>query len=68
MLLQMDEVLDGAGARRWLLESACLWSLEDLQNISRGSSSELLAWLTTSSNMIASLARCSLLSSVIGDE
>ncbi len=42
--------------------------MEDLQNLSRGSRSELLEWLQSSSKAITSVTQRSLLSSIVGDD
>ncbi len=53
--------MESAGERRHLLEEATFWSLQELADIARGSSSEIVKFLETAAPDVASLATAALL-------
>ncbi len=59
--VQVEAFLDAAGSRRVLLVGPDNWSMEDLIDISKASSSEVAKWLDLTCPKATSLATAALL-------
>lgn len=57
----MEDFLEAAGSRRHLLVESDYWSLEELADISRASSSEVAKWVESTCPKATSLATAALL-------
>lgn len=61
--LQVEQLLEAAGVRRYLLESADVWALSELEDLSRGAAAELPRFLAAAAQRATALATTLLLDS-----